>query len=114
MGFQVSRLEPQGIVSNHLHSFEESFYVIDGELIVDLPEGSFRVGTGDYGLIPVGVTHSLRNLSPAPVSFAEMRAPLPRERHGFDTYLHRADAVQDRDHDRRQGPEKPELRAHRP
>ena len=87
MGFQVSRLEPDGAVGHHLHSFEETIYVMDGSLVVDLPEGSFEVGAGDYGLIPVGVTHSLRNLSATTASFAEMRAPLPRERHGFDTYF---------------------------
>ncbi len=56
-------------------------------MVVDLPEGSFRFGSGDYGLVPVGVTHALRSPSSQPVSFAEMRAPLPRERHGFDTYF---------------------------
>lgn len=87
MGFQVSRLEPDGLVAGHLHSFEETFYVTDGHLIVDLPEGSFELGAGDYGLIPVGVTHSLRNTGAVAASFAEMRAPLPRDRHDFDTYF---------------------------
>jgi quercetin dioxygenase-like cupin family protein len=87
MAFQVSRLEHGGTVSHHVHSFEETFYVIEGNLVVDLPEGSFDAGAGDYGLIPVGVTHSIRNISDARASFAEMRAPLPRERHGYDTYF---------------------------
>lgn len=95
MGFQVSRLEPRGTVSHHLHSFEETFYVMEGELVVDLPEGSFVAGPGDYGLVPVGVPHSLRNLGGEPVSFAEMRAPLPRERHEFDTYFPPASAPGD-------------------
>jgi len=86
-GFQLSLLDPDGAVPHHLHSYEETFYVIAGSLVVDLPEGSFEVGAGDYGLIPVGVTHSLRNTSETTTSFAEMRAPLPRERHGFDTYF---------------------------
>lgn len=87
MGFQVSRLEPDGAVDHHVHSFEESLYVVEGHLVVDLPEGSFELSAGDYGLIPVGVTHSLRSTSSTSASFAEMRAPLPRERHGFDTYF---------------------------
>jgi quercetin dioxygenase-like cupin family protein len=41
--------------------------------------------TGDYGLLPVGLTHAFRNTSGATVEFAEMQAPLPRERFGFDT-----------------------------
>ena len=95
MGFQMSRLGPGGVVSHHLHSFEETFYVIDGDLVADLPEGSVRLGAGDYGLIPVGAAHSLRNVSSAPVSFAEMRAPLPRRRHEFDTYFPVAPPVGD-------------------
>ena len=85
MGFRLARLEPGGHVGTHVHSFEESLYVIEGALTVDTPEGSYQLVSGDYGLLPVGMTHALRNTSDASVSFAEMSAPLPRERFAFDT-----------------------------
>lgn len=85
MGFAAARLEPGGSVDTHVHSFEESVYVVDGELTLDTPEGSYRLVGGDYGLIPVGMSHAFRNTSSSPVSFSEMKAPLPRERFGFDT-----------------------------
>lgn len=85
MGFCVGRLEPGGEVDAHVHSFEESVYVIDGVLVVDTPEGSYELVGGDYALLPVGMTHALRNTSRGVVSFAEMKAPLPRERFGYDT-----------------------------
>jgi len=85
MGFRVSRLEPDGRVDTHVHSFEESIYILDGSLTVDTLEGSFELKAGDYGLLPVGATHAFRNTSGQAVSFAEMKAPLPRERHAFDT-----------------------------
>ena len=85
MGFRMARLEPGGRVDTHLHSFEESVYVIDGTLTVDTTEGTFELVTGDYGLIPVGMSHAFRNTSDAVVAFAEMKAPLPRERFDFDT-----------------------------
>ena len=85
MGFAVARLEAGGNVGAHVHSFEESVYVVEGELIVDTTEGSTRMLAGDYGLIPVGMTHALRNESQAAATFSEMKAPLPRERFGFDT-----------------------------
>jgi mannose-6-phosphate isomerase-like protein (cupin superfamily) len=85
MGFRVAKLEPGGQVDSHLHSFEESIYVVDGSLTVDTPEGSFELTGGDYGLLPVGFTHTFRNTSGQAVSFAEMKAPLPRERLAFDT-----------------------------
>lgn len=85
MGFRISRLEPGGSVDTHVHSFEESFYVIDGTLVLDTPEGSVEMVTGDYALVPVGMMHALRNTSDTTVEFAEMKAPLPRSRFGHDT-----------------------------
>ncbi|HYG71249.1 MAG TPA: cupin domain-containing protein [Actinomycetota bacterium] len=84
-GFRVARLEPGGRVDTHVHSFEESLFVVEGSLTVDTSEGSVELVAGDYGLLPVGVTHALRNGSDAVVEFAEMKAPLPRERFGYDT-----------------------------
>jgi quercetin dioxygenase-like cupin family protein len=85
MGFEVARLEPGGHVDAHVHSFEETLYVVQGELTVDTSEGSYRLVPGDYGLLPVGMTHAYRNLSGETVSFSEMKAPLPRERLDYDT-----------------------------
>ncbi|HEY7565212.1 MAG TPA: cupin domain-containing protein [Acidimicrobiia bacterium] len=85
MGFRMARLSQDGRVDAHVHSFEESLFVIEGDLVVDTPEGGFLLREGDYGLLPVGMTHGLRNLSPEPVSFVEMKAPLPRARFDFDT-----------------------------
>lgn len=85
MGFRIARLASGGSVDAHVHSFEESVFVVDGSLVVDTPGGSAELVTGDYGLIPVGVPHALRNTSGAEVEFAEMQAPLPRQAHGFDT-----------------------------
>src|SRR5215510_6375900 len=60
-GFGVCDLEPGGSVPTHVHSFEESVYVVDGTGRLDTSEGSFRLGPGDYALIPVGVPHRWRN-----------------------------------------------------
>jgi quercetin dioxygenase-like cupin family protein len=85
MGFRVARLEAGGNVDAHVHSFEESIFVIDGTLTVDTTESTYELVSGDYGLFPVGMTHALRNTSDTTVAFAEMMAPLPRERFGYDT-----------------------------
>lgn len=87
MGYRVSRLEDGASVDAHLHSFEETFFVLEGSVTVDMPEGSVIVRQGDYGLIPVGVTHAIRNQSGVPAALAEMRAPVPRRRSDFDTYF---------------------------
>jgi len=85
MGFRVARLEPGGSVDSHVHSWEESIYVTSGSLTVDTSEGSVELVAGDYGLLPVGSTHAYRNTFDEPATFSEMKAPLPRERFGYDT-----------------------------
>ena len=85
MGFSLARLAPGGSVDFHVHSFEESVYVLSGALTVDTTEGASELVSGDYGLLPVGMTHAFRNTGSEPVEFAEMKAPLPRERFDFDT-----------------------------
>jgi len=62
---------------------------------LDTPEGSHELVKGDYGLLPVGTTHAFRNTSDEPVSVAEMKAPLPRERFGYDTQFPEAMAIAD-------------------
>ena len=86
-GFAICAVEPGGSLPAHVHSFEESFYVLDGAGVIDLPDGAHQVGPGDYGLIGVGTPHAWRNLGPAPVSWAEMQGPAPRRRFGDDTFL---------------------------
>jgi len=98
MGFHVARLEPGGHVDTHVHSFEESVYVVEGALTLDTPEGSYQLVAGDYGLVPLGMTHAFRNTTAAPVSFSEMKAPLPRERFDFDTHFPPPMAVSDPEH----------------
>jgi mannose-6-phosphate isomerase-like protein (cupin superfamily) len=94
-GIRISQIEPGGWVDTHLHSYEESFYVVEGEMVIDRPDGSFRVAAGDYGLVPVGVPHALRNLSDAPVKVIEVACPTPRARLGYDTYFPEPLAVGD-------------------
>jgi len=84
-GFGICVLEPGGEVPPHRHSFEESFYVVEGVGVLDTNEGSVEVGPGDYGLLPVGVPHAWRNLSTSLVRWAEMQGPAPRARLQEDT-----------------------------
>jgi quercetin dioxygenase-like cupin family protein len=86
-GFGLCALDPGGSMPTHVHSFEESVYVVDGVGVLDLPDGSFELGPGDYAIIPVGIPHRWRNLRDQPVQWAEMQGPAPRRRHGHDTYV---------------------------
>ncbi len=86
-GFGICTLEPGGAVDAHLHSFEESLFVLEGRLVLDTAEGSVELGPGDYGLVPVGVAHAARNSGPEPARWADMLAPQPRARFGDDTFF---------------------------
>lgn len=86
-GFGLCTLDPGGALPTHVHSFEETFYVDEGTGVLDTPEGSFELGVGDYGLIPVGVPHRWRNGSGAPVRWVEMQGPVPRAAYDHDTML---------------------------
>jgi quercetin dioxygenase-like cupin family protein len=86
-GFGIGLLDPGGHVEAHIHSFEESLFLLEGELVLDTGEGSVLLREGDYGLVPMGLAHGLRNPGRAPARWADMLAPQPRARFGGDTYL---------------------------
>jgi quercetin dioxygenase-like cupin family protein len=86
-GFGLGRFAPGGSLAAHVHSFEESLYVMRGQVVVQTAGEAARLGPGDYGLVPVGVPHSLRNDGAEETVFARMAAPAPRPEHGFDTYV---------------------------
>ena len=86
-GFGVCTLEPGGHLDAHVHSFEESLFVLEGSLHLDTAEGSVRLGPGDYGLVPVGLAHAARNPGPGVARWADMCAPQPRARFDDDTFF---------------------------
>ena len=86
-GFGLGRLTPGGSLPPHVHSYEESLFVLDGEVVVQSPGEAVRLGPGGYGLIPVGVPHSLRNDGHRETRFARLSTPLPRPEHDLDTQL---------------------------
>ncbi len=86
-GFGVCILEPGGSVDTHLHSFEESVHVLEGEVVCRTREGSVLLRAGDYGVIPVAVPHSWNNGGDAPARWAVMTAPQPKPGFGEDTFF---------------------------
>jgi quercetin dioxygenase-like cupin family protein len=85
-GFGLCVLDPGGSLPAHVHSFEETFYVLEGAGVISLPGGAYQVGPGDYGLVPVGTPHAWRNASDDAVRWAQMQGPAPRARFAGDTF----------------------------
>jgi len=65
-----------GHVDEHLHSFETSFFVLDGEPVLYLDGRGVGLRPGACGLIGVGVPHAFRSEERG--LWLEMAAPRPR------------------------------------
>jgi quercetin dioxygenase-like cupin family protein len=94
-GFGTNELVPGGRVETHLHSYEESFYVLEGEVIIQTPEACGLLVPGDYGIIPLGTPHSWRNTGGVTARWADLLTPQPRPEFGWDTYAVEAEADRD-------------------
>jgi quercetin dioxygenase-like cupin family protein len=73
-----------GHVDTHVHSYETSFYVLEGEPLLYLDGRGVRLKPGACGAVPVGAAHSFRCEGRA--LWLEMAAPRPRA-DGSDTYF---------------------------
>jgi len=88
MGVGVCALEAGGVIEPHLHSFEESFYLLEGSLAGQIGETACVLGPGNFGLIRTGVRHGWRNTGTQTVRWLEMQAPQPRPaEYGRDTFF---------------------------
>jgi mannose-6-phosphate isomerase-like protein (cupin superfamily) len=71
----VGALAAQGWISRHLHSFEETLYVLEGELVLELDGHVHALAPGDFALIPIGVRHTLANVGGAAVRWFAANTP---------------------------------------
>src|SRR4026207_1579465 len=85
----VSVFQPGGWLKRHFHSFEESFYVLAGELLLELDGRAHRLNQGDFVLMPVGVWHALGNAGSDPVRILAINTPqrLPPDAGRRDTFF---------------------------
>ena len=73
-----------GTLGTHVHSYEESFYVLEGRPVLYLDENGVELKPGACGVVPVGVPHAWRGDGRA--LWVEMVAPRPRP-DGGDTFF---------------------------
>jgi mannose-6-phosphate isomerase-like protein (cupin superfamily) len=88
MGTGICFLDANGSIEPHLHSFEESFYILEGSVAVEIGATSQTLVPGNFGLIPTGTPHSWKNAGTGTVKWLEMQAPQPRAiEYGRDTFF---------------------------
>ena len=85
-GFALAELEPDGRVDTHLHSTEQSFYVLDGNPSLAVQGRVYRLAPDECGLLPVGVPHAWLNATGTTTRWLEMNAPGPRISGPPDTF----------------------------
>ena len=85
-GFALVSLAPGGHVGTHLHSTEQSFYVLSGNPLLILDGRPHRLGPDHCGLLPVGVPHAWRTEPGEEARWLEMNAPAPRVSGPPDTF----------------------------
>lgn len=66
-----------GPESQHFHPFEETYYVVSGEMVAHLEDEAVEVQTGDLIFAGVNTFHGFSNISDAPVRWIEAQAPVP-------------------------------------
>jgi mannose-6-phosphate isomerase-like protein (cupin superfamily) len=76
--FGLCGLDSQGSLDPHLHSFEESFYVLEGTPLLDVGGETVELAPHRCGLLPVGEPHAWRNPSGERCLWLEMQAPRAR------------------------------------
>jgi len=77
-GLSLNELAKKGTVAPHVHSFEESFYILEGQAVVTIGEHALRLGPGDFACCKVGTVHGWRNTGNGPVRWLQMAAPQPK------------------------------------
>jgi quercetin dioxygenase-like cupin family protein len=93
-GITQCALGPSGTVGEHLHSFEKSFYVLEGRPQLTLDGRTWQLAPDDCGLVPVGVPHAWRTSDGEPCRWIEASAPAPRDSGPPDTFFTGAPAPQ--------------------
>jgi quercetin dioxygenase-like cupin family protein len=89
-GLSMNQLAPSGVIAPHLHSFEEGFYILEGEAVVSVADRAWRLAPGDFGAFKVGTLHAWRNSGQRPVRWLQVAAPQPKpEGEERDTFFAR-------------------------
>lgn len=85
---------PGGGPPPHIHSREdESFYVQQGTLAVQVGDKTLNVSTGDFVQLPRGVMHSFKNIGDDAAKLLMVAAPSGLENYFAETFFPAADAA---------------------
>lgn len=80
MHFEIALVEIDGEseIGGHVHPYEESFYVVDGEGVLTVGAASYQLSADDFALVALGQPHAWSNRTVEPLRLLRVRAPQPR------------------------------------
>src|SRR4051794_1691951 len=73
-GMSIAQLDPGGVLHPHVHSYEEGFYILEGEAVTMVNGHAVHLVPGDYGVVKVGERHALRASGGGRVRWMQMNA----------------------------------------
>ena len=76
-GLSMNHLAANGTIAPHLHSYEEGFYILEGQAILGINDAAYHLRPGDFGAFKAGTVHAWRNPGEAPLRWLGMAAPQP-------------------------------------
>lgn len=79
------------LLDPEMNPFEESFYVLEGSVVLQMSGQLHELTTDDFGYIPVGMAHRWENRSQADARYLRVRAPQPRDFGGVARHTDLAD-----------------------
>lgn len=87
-GWGLCELDAGGKVDQHLQSFEKSFYVLEGNPVLQLDNRAWRLQPGACGLIPVGMKQAWLGPESGTAKWIDMNTPVPKGvNYADDTYF---------------------------
>lgn len=78
-GLGLCEIESGGRIDTHVHSFEESFYVLEGEPILIMEGRGYPLVPGAAGVVPLGVPHAWLGPKSGRAKWIDMLVPQPRD-----------------------------------
>ena len=72
-----------GVAQPHDHPFEESYYILEGEVDAVADDQRYSLRAGDFFWTGVGCIHGFHNSSGGRVRWLETQAPQPPARHSY-------------------------------
>jgi quercetin dioxygenase-like cupin family protein len=77
-GLGSCQLDPGGHINTHVQSFEEYFYVTEGEPTLVLDGRAYPLIPGSCGIVPVGTPHAWIGPKNAAATWIDLLTPIPR------------------------------------